>query len=185
MAQVIRRVFLNRAMMPVFLAIALGFSPRASRAADGALEYGVKATFLLRFAQFVEWPPDALGAPDSPFNICVLGNNPFGNTLDRIVSGESVYGHKVATRRTDHEPAAGSCQVIFFGDEDQVARTLTGLGRGVLTVGEGEDFVRNGGMIGFVIENRRVTFDINRGAAEAAGLKLRSGLLSVARSVIK
>ncbi len=64
-------------------------------------------------------------------------------------------------------------------------RTLAGLGHGVLTVGEGEGFVRDGGMIGFVVENRRVRFDINQTAAEQAALKLSSRLLSVARAVQK
>jgi hypothetical protein len=57
------------------------------------------------------------------------------------------------------------------------------LGIGVLTVGEGTSFTRAGGMIAFVIENRRVRFEINRTAAENAGLKLSSKLLTVAKLV--
>jgi hypothetical protein len=38
-------------------------------------------------------------------------------------------------------------------------------------------------MIAFVIENRRVRFEINRTAAENAGLKLSSKLLTVAKLV--
>jgi hypothetical protein len=193
MAQVTGRCFLRllRTVVPVLGVIALGFAARFSSAAfssaaeDESLEYGVKATYLLRFAQFVEWPPSGLGPPGSPFNICILGNNPFGNVLDQIVSGEVVQGHSVAIRKIDGEPASGACRVVFVEDREKAARSIERLGREVLTVGEGETFVRNGGMIGFVIENRRVTFDINRKSAEAAGLTLRSGLLSVARSVIK
>ena len=40
-------------------------------------------------------------------------------------------------------------------------------------------------MIAFVVENRRVRFGINETAAEAAGLKLSSKLLNVARFVEK
>lgn len=56
---------------------------------------------------------------------------------------------------------------------------------GVLTVGEGEAFVHDGGMIAFVIENRRVRFDIHLTPAENAGVRLSSKLLNVARSVEK
>ena len=42
-------------------------------------------------------------------------------------------------------------------------------GPGVLTVGEGDNFLRDGGMIAFVLENRRVRFDINQAAAGNAG----------------
>jgi hypothetical protein len=57
------------------------------------------------------------------------------------------------------------------------------VGPGVLTIGEGESFVRDGGMIAFVVENRRVRFGINGAAAASAGLKLSSKLLNVAKSV--
>ncbi len=72
-----------------------------------------------------------------------------------------------------------------MGPAKDVTKTPSGLGRGVLTVGEGDDFVRQGGIIAFVIENRRVRFDINQAAAENAALKLSSKLLSVARSIEK
>ncbi len=63
---------------------------------------------------------------------------------------------------------------------------LSALGSGILTVSEDSDrFLRDGGVISFVIENRHVRFDINQSAAESEGLKLSSRLLRVARSVEK
>jgi hypothetical protein len=53
----------------------------------------------------------------------------------------------------------------------------------VLTVGEADRFAQRGGMIGFVLENNRVRLDINRAAAESAGLRVSSKLLAVARMV--
>jgi hypothetical protein len=50
-------------------------------------------------------------------------------------------------------------------------------------VGEGDGFLDGGGMIAFILEDRRVRFNIDQGAAQKAGLKLSSRLLSVARSV--
>jgi hypothetical protein len=183
MAQVIRS-WLRRAAILVALMAALGpMSP--SRAAETTLEYQVKATFLLNFTKFIDWPPGTLGGPDAPFNICVLGNDPFGGVLDQIVSGELVSGRKVVIQKIDRDPQPGSCQIVFVGDQAEGFTIPPVTGRGVLTVGEGEAFVRNGGMIGFILENRRVTFNINRRAAEAAGLRFSSGLLAVAKSVIK
>jgi YfiR/HmsC-like len=169
-----------------FVALLAALAPMcSSKAADTTLEYQVKATFLLNFTRFIEWPPGTLGGPDAPFNICILGNDPFGNVLEQIVTGELVSGRKVAIQKLDRDPQPGTCRIVFVGDQADGFRNPAGMGRGVLTVGEGEAFVRNGGMIGFVIENRRVIFDINRRAAEAAGLRFSSGLLSVAKSVIK
>jgi hypothetical protein len=150
---------------------------------DASLEYRVKAAFLLNFTKFVEWPPEEFADSDSPITICILGDDPFGPALDRMVAGEDVNGRKVLVQRIRHEPSK-SCQVLFIGRlERDVPKILASLGRGTLTVGEGENFLREGGMIAFVIDNRRVRFDIKRNAAEGAALKLSSKLLNVARSV--
>jgi len=158
----------------------------ACQAADEPLEYQVRAAFLLNFTKFVEWPASAFAQPDAPVTICVLGDDPFGQTLDEIVAGEVVSDRKVVAERIRRAPAPRSCQVLFAGkSEKAIARVLSGLGPGVLTVGEAESFLRDGGMIAFVIENRRVRFLINQTAAENAGLKLSSKLLSVAKAVEK
>jgi hypothetical protein len=76
--------------------------------------------------------------------------------------------------------------VVFVGEPDKdISKTLSGLGRGVLTVGEGDRFLRDGGMVALVVDNRRVRFDINQTAATGAGLGLSARLLNVARAVEK
>jgi hypothetical protein len=155
-----------------------------SRAAAQALENDIKAAFLLNFTKFVDWPPTAFADSDSPMAICVLGKDPFGRALDEIVQGETVNARKLIVRRVSQPLAPQQCQVVFLSaSEGDISKILSGLGRGVLTVGEGASFVREGGIIGFVMENRRVRFDINQSAADNAGLKMSSKLLSVARSI--
>jgi hypothetical protein len=169
------------------LLVALGLTaPICAPAADERLEYQVKAAFLLNFTKFIEWPASAFDTPDSPIVICILGDDPFGNTLDQIVAGEVVAGHKITVQRIKRPPPSKSCQVLFVGRlEKEVLKSLPEVGPGVLTIGEGENFVHDGGMIAFVVENRRVRFGINETAAESAGLKLSSKLLNVAKSVEK
>jgi hypothetical protein len=76
--------------------------------------------------------------------------------------------------------------VLFIGKSEKDTREIvTGLGPGVLSVGEGDNFLQEGGMIAFVIDNRRVRFDINQTAVDAAALKMSSKLLNVARTVRK
>jgi hypothetical protein len=163
------------------LAILIGWATQFfCPAADGLLEYQVKAVFLLNFTKFIEWPAEAFEQPESPVTICILGEDPFGAAINQTVSGEVVNGRKIAVQRIKHLPAPKSCQVLFLGP---AVKSLPDLGPGVLTVGEGESFEREGGMIAFIIENRRVRFDVNQAAAERAGLKISSKLLSVARDV--
>jgi hypothetical protein len=148
----------------------------------GAIEYDVKAAFLLNFTKYVDWPPTAFSAPDSPLTICILGTDPFGRVMDQLVEGELVNGRKIMVERIRPEQEK-ACQVLYTSGSRTVPAALNGGGVAILTVGEGADFIHQGGVIGFVVDNRRVRFDINLKAANSAGLKLSSKLLSVARSV--
>lgn len=164
----------------------VGVCPLLCQAAEESLEYPVKSAFLLNFTKFVEWPSTAFEAADSPIAICILGDDPFGSALDQIVAGETVNGRKITIVRIRRAPAPRMCQVVFVSrPEKEAASLLASLEPGVLTVGEGDNFLRDGGMIAFVLENRRVRFSANQAAAENAGLKISSRLLTVARSVKK
>jgi hypothetical protein len=166
------------------LVIGLSLAVSNSQAADDALEYQVKAAFLLNFIKFTEWPASAFTDSDSPISICVLGVDPFGNGLEQVIAGESVNGRKVAVQRIRRAPPPKVCQVVFLSrTEKDVDKILPALGPGVLTVGEGDSFIHAGGIISFIIENRRVRFDVNPTPARNAGLNLSSKLLNVARSV--
>jgi hypothetical protein len=146
-------------------------------------EYEVKAAFLLNFTKFIDWPAPATA--DSPFTICIFGEDPFGHVLDRMVRGETVGGRKLVVQRIGrHDPAA--CQILFAGrNEKELPAALADAAAGVLLVGEGEGFLRDGGMIAFIMEDRRVRFDVSQRQALRAGMKISSKLLSVARSVEK
>jgi hypothetical protein len=165
------------------LLLAVGALP--TRAGDSRLsEYQVKALDLFNFTKFVDWPAGSFADDRSPFGICVLGDDPFGKFLDQILEGEQINGRKLAIQRLRRVAEPKSCQILFVsGSEKEVARTLASLGPGVLTVGEGEAFRRAGGVITFVLENRRVRFDINQRAAGSARLVISSRLLKVARTV--
>jgi len=77
-----------------------------------------------------------------------------------------VNGHELSIQRIRRAPDAKSCQVLFVArPEKEVPKVLAEVGPGILTVGEGEKFLKNGGIIAFVIQDRRVRFDINQTAA--------------------
>jgi YfiR/HmsC-like len=174
-------------LLAAMLAILGMASPNAANAADEqSLEYQVKAAFLLNFTKFIEWPAAAFPDDASPISICILGDDPFGKALDQVIGGEAVNARKLVIERFRRPPVPKSCDVLFISrTEKDFNNVLNGLGQGVLTVGEGESFLREGGMISFVLDNRRVRFDINQTTVEGAALKMSSKLLTVARSVRK
>lgn len=150
------------------------------------LEYQVKAAFLFNFAKFVEWPADAFAKPGDPLAICVLGKDPFGESLDQVVRGETVNGRPLVVRRPRQALEARGCQILFLAGlerqrQDEALAAVEGAS--ILTVGEGDGFLASGGVIRFVLEQNRVRFDVNLAAAEASRLKLSSRLLSLAHTV--
>lgn len=148
-------------------------------------EYQVKALFLYNFAKFVEWPSAMSGGP-----ICigVLGDDPFGDALDRTIEGKTVNGRGFVVKRLKSEAEARQCHIVFVNlpDKKRLRSLLDTLkGAAVLTVGETRGFAEGGGVINFVVIDDRVRFEANMDAAEQAGLKLSSKLLSLAKIVHK
>lgn len=151
-------------------------------------EYQVKAAYLYNFAKFVEWPATAAGSKDDSFYICVLGTDPFRNTLDITVSGEKVNSHTVTVRRIIRPEDSASCRILFISqsEQDRLVRILASVsGLPVLTVSDIPKFVRHGGMIQFGVEENKVRFAVNLAVAERAGLTLSSELLKVATNVVR
>jgi hypothetical protein len=166
------------------LLVLAGLGAGEARAAQSA-EREIKAAFLYNFAKFVEWPPGAFPEPASPVTLCVLGDDALGASLETVVKGETLNDRRLVVRRLRDPQEARDCHVLFVSPaERRISQVLVSLrGAGVLTVGDGNDFLDQGGMIRLFLEQNRVRFDINLDAAERSRLKLSSKLLRLARTV--
>ncbi|MBI4460194.1 MAG: YfiR family protein, partial [Acidobacteria bacterium] len=112
-----------------------------------SLEYQVKAAFLLNFTKFVEWPSAAFSTFNSPIRICVLGEDPFGPTLNRTLAGEIVNNRSLEAARLSSSGNLRDCHVLFISrsERGRVAQILSGLrGSSVLTVSEVPGFTDAG-----------------------------------------
>lgn len=157
--------------------------------ADGSVvdEYQVKAAFLFNFAKFVEWPAQAPNASSDAIALCVFGKNPFGTALDGI-AGKSIGNRKFVVREVSGAQQANKCHILFVAGSDR--KRIRALLEEVktssmLTVGETEDFIGDGGIVSFRLKDARVHFEIDDAAAERAGLHISSKLLSLADSAKK
>jgi hypothetical protein len=166
-------------------AIAFGLSARSATAQSAADEYQVKAAYILNFARFVEWPSDVLPA-SSPITITVLGDDPFGGTLENTLLGKFANGHPLRVRYQRWNDILTQSQIIFISasEEPHLPEILRYLDHGsVLTVSDIDRFSLRGGVIEFRTIGNRVRFDINRTSALASQITISSRLLSVARVV--
>jgi hypothetical protein len=155
-------------------------------AQNAATEYQVKATFLLNFARFVEWPVDAFQNKTTPITLCVFRYDPFGHALDDIIRKKLVNNREVVARRISDLRDVKWCQIIFVSSrEDQHLSEITDSlkWRSALVVGEGEDFATRGGGIQFFVEGNQLRFAVNLDAVQRVRLRISSTMLMLATIV--
>jgi len=173
-----------------------GFKPRMTMLAvfgaamlcgadQPAQEFKVKAAFLYNFARFVEWPSFAFKDANSPFVIAVVGTDPFDGALEQAVSGKTIGNRKVEIRHFDSVDKIGACQILFVpASDDESEKQINDKVKNdpVLTVGESEKFVSDGGgSVRFFTDDGKMRFEISTDATDAAKLKVSSKLLKLAR----
>jgi hypothetical protein len=150
-------------------------------------EYQIKAAFLFNFVKFVDWPADTFKDEKQPITFCTVGQDPFRGTLDEVVSGKMSGNHSIRVQHYKLPQDILGCHILFIGSQQKkyIAAVLARLKHApVLTVGDSEGFVQQGGIIGFVWEEDKLRFNINLGAARAAQLTLSSKLIYLANFLI-
>jgi hypothetical protein len=163
---------------------ALLMLPGGLRAAPS--EYQVKAVFLFNFGKFVDWPSEVFDTPQAPFVICVLGEDPFGQTLDDVVRGESVDSRSLVVRRTREANDVTGCNILFVGRGDEALLTqalAAARGHSVLTVTDIQGAERRGAVIVLYSDDNRIRMRINLAAARANHLVISSKLLRPAEVI--
>lgn len=173
--------------LPLIVSFSVVALAPTSEAKAQAKEYEVKAAVLYYFVKYVEWPSAAFSHGGAPFVVGVIGDDPFGSAIDQAINGKTVNGHHMTIRRLKWGQNMRDCHILFVSSSEQkrLPQILESLnGANVLTVGEMDRFSQQGGIIGLVMENSKVRFEINKAAADQARLKISSRLLELARKVI-
>jgi hypothetical protein len=148
---------------------------------NASKEYKVKAVFLFNFTQFIEWPSAAFTSAGSPFIIGILGDDPFGVSMEETVQNEKVGGHPLVVQRYHDIKDMRTCHILFVNSKDpeKIKESLLVAGRNTLTVSDADGFVKMGGMIRFVTDNNKIRLQVYPDAAKAAELQISSKLLRV------
>ena len=158
----------------------------ASSQSSGTSGYEVKSAFLFNFAKYIDWPTTSFANPQSPFSICVLGRDPFGNILDETLLGKVVDGRPLLIQRLKDKTGARSCQLVFVSSSESAHLPeifASVQGANVLLIGETAGFAVLGGTIEFTLNDDHVGFAINTDAVNRSGLKFSSKLLALAKIV--
>ena len=121
--------------------------------------------------------------------IGVLGTDPFGNIIDRIVEDKKIGTRGFVVKRLKWGKDLKDlrdCKILFVSASerahiDEIVQSVKGLP--ILTVGETPGFAERGGMIRFTLEDNRVRFEVNVDAAHDADLNISSRLLTLAKII--
>lgn len=149
-------------------------------------ESEVKAAYLFNFAKYVEWPITAFAGSNASIIIGIVGPDRITDDLRTAITGKQVAGRGFELRRAEGDADQAACHILYFPPAararlPEVAARLRD--KPVLTVGESESFVQQGGVIGFVKRGDNVRLQINLAGANTAGLKVSSKLLALADQV--
>jgi hypothetical protein len=151
-----------------------------------ASEYDVKAAFLFNFTKFVEWPESSFSDPAAAIVIGIIGDDPFGDSLTRIVAGQTAQGRWIAIRKERFGDDLRRCQILFISisERQHSAQILNSLqDASVLTVSDIDGFAEAGGAMQFVTADNRVRFVVNLDAARQSKLRVSAKLLALARVI--
>lgn len=149
-------------------------------------EYDIKAAYLFNFGKFLRVPDEPAVSRRTSFDICVLGRNDFGGTLERLTANEQNNGLPERTVNVASAAEAKDCAILFLSSSevDRVDGELADLaGAPVLTVSDMPRFLEHGGMIALETQGNHVRFSVALDAVNRAGLMLSSELLKVASRV--
>lgn len=160
---------------------AAGALPSAVRADEGYSEDAVKAAFLYRFADYVQWPTEALAS--AQFIVAVLDDKGVATELSRLLPTHPIQDRVAQVQSLTSIRELHDAQVLYVGvtDRDEIRRIIAAVGaRPILIVTAYEGALEAGSAVNFLLLDRRVRFEVSLDAAERARLKLGSELLSVA-----
>ncbi len=144
------------------------------------------AAVVYKITKFITWPESALGQSADRLVICIGERDPLLSAM-RSMDGRATQGHVIEVRLVAASNAARSgCHVLFMsaGEGQWMGAALQAVvGTPVLTVGNADGFVEQGGIIGLRVEQNRIAFIVNVTASARAGIGISAQLLQLATIV--
>jgi hypothetical protein len=172
--------------MRIMSAIAAVFAATApSSATQTYSEDSIKAAYLYRFTQYIEWPESPPAG--EPFTIAVLNAPGIAQELQRLLPEHPIKNSAARVRTIARISELGAAQVLYIGRTpvDRLRSMIASIGAGsVLVVTDNEKALEFGSMVNFVTRERRVRFEISLTASDKSKFRISSELLGVAVRVL-
>ena len=174
-----------RLMLVALLLVADAHAQSSVAAEAGTVESRIKAAFICKFGNYVEWPSGSM-RHDGPFVIGVVADDPVVGDLEQAARGHTVNGRPIHVRKLVRGDPVDGLDIVFVGRSGSAWLTETlaaARGQPILTITESGNAADAGSIVNFVVVDDKVRFDIALEPAEHSNLKISGRLLAVARKV--
>ena len=154
--------------------------------ADRGLERAVKAAYLYKFLNYVDWPETAFADERAPYVIGVHGADDIALELAKLATTRPAADRPVQVRKVARGESLDGMHMLFIGagaGNPAAMLAQSAPQRSLLVVTESDRAPARGASINLLVVDGRVRFDVSLDAAERAGIRLSSRLLAVARNL--
>ena len=186
--KLLRSLLGNSALFALFFCLAVHLiSSKAVAQGPDSRAYVIKAGFIYNFTRFVKWPPQSYSyKKKDKYNICVIGDNPFGSILNRLEEKYRYKEHPLEVTLDVSKNELQGCHILFVSfsenfNVDQIIEQAKNLA--ILTVGDTEGFAQLGLDINLLVVENKVKVEINKQCLDAKEFKVSSELLDLATIV--
>ncbi len=153
--------------------------------ADSLDEDRLRAAFVLRLAQYTQWPAPVAESPT--LSLCAAGLQPPGMEALRALTNRSVGSAQLKVRAlSEPRDATRDCQVLLLGQADAATlrQWIAVVGDApVLVIATSPEAMRAGVCIALISEPQGMAFAVNHGESRRRGLSLAAPVLKLAREV--
>lgn len=146
-------------------------------------QYSVLSALTLNFARFTQWPEQAFSGQSQPLQVCLVGDNVVQQAFEAI-HDKNIADRSIEVVNTNRLRNLHECHIIFISELPknilmQVFLSVKSLP--ILTIGQSEEFVESGGMVGMINVDGKIKLYINLPVVRASGLMISSNLLRLSR----
>jgi len=177
-------------MFKLLIGLMIAIPEASSRSYE---EHEIKAAFLYSFAQFITWETRATtgqtaaqtaaltAAQTAALTYCAVQEGPVVNALKELIAAKQTAGETRRYTLLADLSNIRQCHILFLGADNNKSESLQlRPEESVLTVGDSQGFVANGGIIEFRRQGARVQVHINLATARAQRIQISSKLLKLA-----
>jgi len=147
-------------------------------------EYQMKAGYIGKFANYIDWSGHSEDYNSEFFIISIIGNSPIEQALRDFYMNQKINDKPVKILSINDITLISKINILFIAPDneqnlDQIIRKTEF--KPILTVSDASGFSQYGVLINFYIDNNTIRFEINKTMVEKADLEMNSLLYRVAK----